>query len=146
MELEIAAVARRVERIDRTAVRAIVGTCAANRHRQIVPCRMISNVSHASVSRLVADRGICLDTASDKAFENNGCTARSFVARQRIASVNHLSALFNCVQYDRETTILTQFFLSRHNDHAHLPLGAKRRRSDSESDQVQRLVMPRFEQ
>jgi hypothetical protein len=69
---------------------------------------MISNVSHESVSRLVADRGMCLDTASDKAFENNGCTLRSFVARQRIASVNHLNALFNCVQYDAVIQYLFQ--------------------------------------
>lgn len=62
--------------------------------------RMISNVSHASVLRLVADKTICLDTALDKAFENNGCTARSFVARRRTTSVNHLNALFNCIQYD----------------------------------------------
>jgi hypothetical protein len=31
---------------------------------------MIDSVNHASVSRLVADNSMCLDTASDKAFEN----------------------------------------------------------------------------
>jgi hypothetical protein len=82
------------------SVVAIVAIWAANRQGQIVPCRMISNVSHANVLCLVADSEMCLDTASDNAFENNGCTARSFVARQKIGSVNHLNALFNCVQYD----------------------------------------------
>jgi hypothetical protein len=31
---------------------------------------MISNASHVSVSRLVLDSAMCLDIASDKAFEN----------------------------------------------------------------------------
>jgi hypothetical protein len=43
---------------------------AASRHSQIAPGRTIS---HASVSRLVADSGIWLDTVPDKAFENVFC-------------------------------------------------------------------------
>src|SRR5450756_538732 len=34
---------------------------------------MISSASHASVSRLVTDRSMCLATALDKAFENIDC-------------------------------------------------------------------------
>jgi hypothetical protein len=34
---------------------------------------MISSASHDSVSRLVADRSMCLATALDKAFENIDC-------------------------------------------------------------------------
>jgi hypothetical protein len=34
---------------------------------------MISSVSHASVSRLVADRLMCFATASDKVFEDIDC-------------------------------------------------------------------------
>jgi hypothetical protein len=61
---------------------------------------MISGVSRASVLPLVADRVICLNAASDKADENNGCAARSFVARQRRDSVNHFNAMFKRVQCD----------------------------------------------
>ena len=46
---------------------------AASRHRLIVPCCMINSASHDSVSRLVADRSMCLATALDKAFENIDC-------------------------------------------------------------------------
>ena len=45
----------------------------ASRQRLIVPCCMISSASHASVSRLVVDRLMCLATALDKAFENIDC-------------------------------------------------------------------------
>src|SRR5450755_4531410 len=51
----------------------MLATYAANRHRQIVPCCMISSVSHDNVSRLVTDRSMCFATALDKAFENIDC-------------------------------------------------------------------------
>jgi len=51
----------------RNAVHALV---LRSRQRLIVPCCMISSASHDSVSRLVADRSMCLATALDKAFEN----------------------------------------------------------------------------
>src|SRR5207344_1815133 len=50
-----------------------VATYAASRHRQIVPCCMISHASHASVWCLVGDSSMCWDTALDKAFENVFC-------------------------------------------------------------------------
>jgi hypothetical protein len=34
---------------------------------------MINNASHASVSRLVAESGMCLDSVSDKALANVFC-------------------------------------------------------------------------
>src|ERR1035437_6901501 len=51
----------------------MLATYAASRHRQIVPCCMISSVSHDNVSRLVTDRSMCFATALDKAFENIDC-------------------------------------------------------------------------
>src|ERR1039458_5235812 len=60
---------------------------------------MISSASHDSVSRLVADRSMCLATALDKAFENIDCMIRSCAARQRIAFMNQLNALSNRVEY-----------------------------------------------
>src|SRR5450759_4748058 len=51
----------------------MLATYAASRHRQIVPCCMISSVSHDNVSRLVTDRSMCFATALDKAFENIAC-------------------------------------------------------------------------
>src|SRR5450759_1066821 len=51
----------------------MLATYAASRHRQIVPCCMISSVSHDNVSRLVSDRSMCFATALDKAFENIDC-------------------------------------------------------------------------
>src|SRR5476651_963559 len=51
----------------------MLATYAASRHRQIVPCCMISSVSHDTVSRLVTDRSMCFATALDKAFENIDC-------------------------------------------------------------------------
>src|SRR5450759_1832019 len=51
----------------------MLATYAASRHRQIVPCCMISSVSHDNVSRLVTDRSMCFATAPDKAFENTDC-------------------------------------------------------------------------
>src|ERR1039458_1816345 len=51
----------------------MLATYAASRHRQIVPCCMISSVSHDNVSRLVTDRSMCCATALDKAFENIDC-------------------------------------------------------------------------
>src|ERR1039458_10075793 len=55
------------------SVCAMLATYAASRHRQIVPCCMISSVSHDNVSRLVTDRSMCFATALDKAFENIDC-------------------------------------------------------------------------
>src|SRR5208282_4520465 len=55
------------------AIWAALATYAASRQRLIVPCCMISSASHDSVSRLVADRSMCLATALDKAFENIDC-------------------------------------------------------------------------
>src|SRR5450759_235086 len=51
----------------------MLATYAASRHRQIVPCCMISSVSHHNVSCLVTDRSMCFATALDKAFENIDC-------------------------------------------------------------------------
>src|SRR5450759_3925407 len=51
----------------------MLATYAASRHRQIVPCCMISSVSHDNVSRLVTDRSMCFSTALDKAVENIDC-------------------------------------------------------------------------
>src|SRR5664280_764971 len=51
----------------------MLATYAASRHRQIVPCCMISSVSHDNVSCLVTDRSMCFATALDKAFENIDC-------------------------------------------------------------------------
>src|SRR5450830_683721 len=51
----------------------MLATYAASRHSQIVPCCMISSVSHDNVSRLVTDRSMCFATALDKAFENIDC-------------------------------------------------------------------------
>src|ERR1035437_8929453 len=51
----------------------MLASYAASRHRQIVPCCMISSVSHDNVSRLVTDRSMCFATALDKAFENINC-------------------------------------------------------------------------
>src|SRR5476651_431484 len=51
----------------------MLATYAASRHRQIVPCCMISSVSHDNVSRLVTDRSMCFATALDKAFEKIDC-------------------------------------------------------------------------
>src|SRR5450830_1762163 len=55
------------------SVCAMLATYSASRHRQIVPCCMISSVSHDNVSRLVTDRSMCFATALDKAFENIDC-------------------------------------------------------------------------
>src|SRR5450759_2767794 len=51
----------------------MLATYAASRHRQIVPCCMISSVSHDNVSRLVTERSMCFATVLDKAFENIDC-------------------------------------------------------------------------
>src|SRR5450830_288385 len=51
----------------------MLATYAASRHRQIVPCCMISSVSHDNVSLLVTDRSMCFATALDKAVENIDC-------------------------------------------------------------------------
>src|SRR5450759_1295912 len=51
----------------------MLATYAASRHRQIVPCCMISSVSHDNVSLLVTDRSMCFSTRLDKAFENIDC-------------------------------------------------------------------------
>jgi hypothetical protein len=45
------------------------------------------------------DRKILAQRISKTPKMGYDCTASSFV-RERIASVNHLNALFNCVQYD----------------------------------------------
>jgi hypothetical protein len=60
---------------------------------------MIDNVSHASVSRLVADNSMCLDTASDKAFENIDCMSAILSCQVRITIMNQLNALSNRVEY-----------------------------------------------
>jgi hypothetical protein len=60
---------------------------------------MINSASHDSVSRLVADRPMCLATALDKAFENIDCMSAILRCQQRIAFMNQLNALSNRVQY-----------------------------------------------
>src|SRR5665647_905812 len=72
---------------------------ARRRHRQIVPCCMISSVSHDNVSRLVTDRSMCFATALDKAFENIDCMSAILRCQTRIAFMNQLNALSNRVEY-----------------------------------------------
>jgi hypothetical protein len=77
----------------------MLATYAASRHRHIVPCCMISSVSHDNVSRLVTDRSTCFATALDKAFENIDCMSAILRCQQRIAFMNQLNALSNRVEY-----------------------------------------------
>jgi hypothetical protein len=60
---------------------------------------MINSASHDSVSRLVADRPMCLATALDKAFENIDCMSAILRCQQRIAFMNQLNVLSNRVEY-----------------------------------------------
>jgi hypothetical protein len=40
---------------------------------ETLPIGMTSNASHAGITRLVCENGICLDTASNKTFESKFC-------------------------------------------------------------------------
>src|SRR5665811_1132142 len=90
----------------------MLATYAASRHRQIVPCCMISSVSHDNVSRLVTDRSMCFATALDKAFENIDCMSailryqaknRFYESTQRLIQPRRVLCVF---AKDEETVIV----------------------------------------
>jgi hypothetical protein len=60
-----------------------------------------------SVSRIVADRPMCLATALDKTFENIDCTSAIFLCQAKSAFMNQLNALSNRVEY-RGVAVLFQ--------------------------------------